>query len=109
MLTKHLLVPLIGSCREDPDKDSYNFYLLQLRIRIEMSFGPLTTNKWQCLRRKLKSSLENSAKLLEACARLHNYILDCKIQKEGVAIRMRPDVRFMPCRVPPLDGDICPL
>jgi hypothetical protein len=45
MLTKHLLVPFTGSYRDDLDKDSYNFYLSQLRIQIEMSFGILTT-KW---------------------------------------------------------------
>jgi hypothetical protein len=25
VLTEHLLVPFTGSCRQDPDKDSYNF------------------------------------------------------------------------------------
>jgi hypothetical protein len=85
MLTEHLLVPFTGSCSDDPDKDSYNFYLSQLIIRIEMSFG-LSTTKWRCLRKKLESSLENSANILEACARLHNYVLDCKIQKEEVAM-----------------------
>jgi hypothetical protein len=54
ILTEHLLVPFTGSCRQDPDKDSYNFYLSQLRIRIEMAFGLLTT-KWRCLRKKLGS------------------------------------------------------
>jgi hypothetical protein len=81
ILTEHLLVPFTGSCRQDPDKDSYNFYLSQLRIRIEMAFGLLTT-KWRCLRKKLETTLENSARILEACARLHNYALDCKIRKE---------------------------
>jgi hypothetical protein len=38
-------VDFTGSCREVPDKESYNFDLLQLRIGIEMSFGKLTT-KW---------------------------------------------------------------
>jgi hypothetical protein len=61
VLTKHLLVPFTGSCRQDPNKDSYNFYLSQLRIQIEMTFGLLTT-KWRCLRKKLETSLENSAK-----------------------------------------------
>ncbi len=50
VLTEHLLVPFTGSCRQDPDRDSYNFYLSQLRIRIEMTFGLLTT-KWRCLRK----------------------------------------------------------
>jgi hypothetical protein len=83
ILTEHLLVPFTGSCRLDLDKDSYNFYLSQLRIRIEMSFGLLTT-KWRCLRKKLETTLVNSAKIIEACARMHNYVLDCKIEKEEV-------------------------
>jgi hypothetical protein len=41
ILTEHMLVPLTGSCKQDPDKDSYNFYLSQLEIGIEMSFGLL--------------------------------------------------------------------
>lgn len=81
VLTEHLLVPFTGSCRQDADKDSYNFFLSQLRIRIEMSFGLLTT-KWRCLRKKLENTLENTAIILEACARMHNYVLDCKIARE---------------------------
>jgi hypothetical protein len=54
MLTEYLLVPFTGSCREDPDKNSYNVYLSQLRIRIEMTSELLTT-KWRCLRKKLES------------------------------------------------------
>jgi hypothetical protein len=77
LLTEHLLVPFTGTSKQNPDKDSYNFYLSQLRIRIEMSFGLLTT-KWRILRRKLETSLVNSSKILECCARLHNYVLNCK-------------------------------
>jgi hypothetical protein len=67
ILTEHLLVPFTGSCRLDPNKDSFTFYLSQLRIQIEMAFGVLTA-KWRCLREKVETSLENSAKLIEACA-----------------------------------------
>ena len=81
VLTEHLLVPFTGTSRHDPDRDSYNFYLSQLRIRIEMTFGLLTT-KWRILRKKLENTLENSAKLLEACARMHNYVLNCQIRDE---------------------------
>jgi hypothetical protein len=81
VLTEHLLVPFTGSCRQDADKDSYNFFLSQLRIRIEMSFGLLTA-KWRCLRKKLENTLENTATIPEACARMHNCVLDCKIARE---------------------------
>jgi hypothetical protein len=83
ILTEHLLVPFTGSCRQDPNKGSFKFYLSQLRIQIKMAFGLLTT-KWQCLRKKLETSLHNSAKSIEACAQMHNYVLDCQIQKETV-------------------------
>jgi hypothetical protein len=82
VLTEHLLVPFTGSCKEDADKDSYNFYLSQLRIRIEMAFGLLTT-KWHILRRKLERSLTNSSRILEACARMHNYVLNCNDQEDN--------------------------
>jgi hypothetical protein len=32
ILTEHLLVPFTGSCKLDPGKDSFIFYLSQLRI-----------------------------------------------------------------------------
>jgi hypothetical protein len=73
-----------------------------------MSFRLLTT-KWRCLRKKLKSSLENSAKMLEACAQLHNYVLDCNIQKEETAMdetdEAKLEIHVTPGS-PPLDEDI---
>ena len=45
-LLEHLLVPFIGCMADDPDRDAYNFYTSQMRIRIEMAFGRLVrTNK----------------------------------------------------------------
>jgi hypothetical protein len=48
MLTEHVLVPFTGGDRSASDKDTFNYYLIQLRIRIEMAFG-LLTNKWRVL------------------------------------------------------------
>jgi hypothetical protein len=31
-----ILVPFVGSQRDDPTQDAFNFFLSQLRIRIEM-------------------------------------------------------------------------
>jgi DDE superfamily endonuclease len=42
--TEHLLTPFSGDQRNDNAKDAYNFYLSQLRIRIEMTFVYLSTN-----------------------------------------------------------------
>ena len=40
-LSEHLLIPFTGSDRLDPAQDAFNYYLSQLRIRVEMAFGRL--------------------------------------------------------------------
>lgn len=75
MLTEHVLVPFTGGDRQSADKDTFNYFLSQLRIRIEMAFG-LLTNKWRTLRRHLETNLLNTSRVLEACARLHNFVID---------------------------------
>jgi len=37
-----LLTPFFGVEKDDPSKDAFNFYLSQLRIRIEQTFGLIT-------------------------------------------------------------------
>ena len=74
-LSDVMLVPFVGSQRDDQTQDAYNFFLSQLRIRIEMTFGLLQT-KWAVLKRNLTTGLETTAKVLEVCARLHNYVID---------------------------------
>jgi hypothetical protein len=72
---KKMLVPFTGSQRTNPSNDAHNFYLSQLRIRIEMAFG-LMTNKWRILRESLQTSLAKSAEVLKCCSRLHNFCID---------------------------------
>ena len=40
-----LLIPFSGEEARDSSNDSYNFYLSQLRIRVEMTFGRLTSKR----------------------------------------------------------------
>jgi len=56
---------------------TYNFYLSQMRIRIEMSFGLLTT-KWKILRKTMNYSNEKNAQIIRVCAKLHNYCIRMK-------------------------------
>ena len=69
------MTPFTGSQRDNLTHDAYNFYLSQMRIRIEMAFGRLT-NKFRILRTHLGYSLSKSAEVLQSCAILHNYIID---------------------------------
>ena len=52
-LSRRVLIPFSGSEYYDEDNRTYkNYYLSQMRIRIEMTFGRLTT-KWRILRKTL--------------------------------------------------------
>ena len=69
-LMERLLVPFTGSQRLDPAKVSFNYYLLQLRIRVEMVFGRLV-NKFRI---KINGSLDRVSAIptVTACVRLHH-------------------------------------
>ena len=69
-------------------RDAYNFYLSQLRIRIEMAFG-LLVSKWRVLKSKLNVKIANATNVIHVCMRLHNFVIsersmetDFKIEKE---------------------------
>ncbi len=67
-LQENLLVPFTGLDRTDPSNDSFNFYMSQLRICVEMAFGPLT-NKFRILKGCMVGSLDRSTAIVIACAR----------------------------------------
>jgi hypothetical protein len=58
-------------------KDAYNFYLSQLRIRIECTFG-MFTHRWAILRSAIPMnvSVQKTVALVLALAKLHNYCID---------------------------------
>ena len=58
-------------------KDAYNFYLSQLRIRIECTFG-IFTHRWSILRSAIPMnvSVRKTVALVLALAKLHNYCID---------------------------------
>lgn len=76
MVTEHLLGPYHGVQRDNEANQVFNFYLSQLRIRIEMAFGLLTT-KWRILRDPILVDVKDGslAKIVETCAILHNFVI----------------------------------
>jgi hypothetical protein len=74
-LSENLLIPFTGSQRNNLDNDAFNYYLSQLRIRIEMAFGRLV-NKFRVLKKHLEGSLKRKSRIIMTCARLHNFIID---------------------------------
>ena len=75
ILSEHMLIPFSGSLRHVPEHSSYNYFLSQLRIRVEQAFGQYSV-KWRILRKPLETKLSTSSIVLTTCARLHNFIID---------------------------------
>ena len=73
-ISEHLIGPFAGPERFVETNDAFNFYLSQLRIRIEMAFGLLVT-KWRILQAPLSIKLKNIPHLFGAIMRLHNYCI----------------------------------
>lgn len=67
MHSEHFLTPFAGAGFISAE-DAYNFYLSQLRIRIEMAFGLLYT-KWRLFRRPLEGRLRNTTLAIRAASR----------------------------------------
>jgi hypothetical protein len=78
--TEHLLTPFMGCSHLNPENDSSNFLLSQLRIRVEMAFGRLAT-KWRILCSSLEVPLAKSGFVLQACCILYNYCIDEEISE----------------------------
>ena len=71
---EHLLTLFSGKQRNDTTKDSYNYYLSQLQIRIEQTFRYMMT-KWHILQ-PLKSKLKNVCKIIFCITWLHNFLIN---------------------------------
>jgi hypothetical protein len=75
IISEHTLIPFSGSQRNVPQHSCYNYFLSQLRIRVEQAFGQYSV-KWRIIRKPLDTCLVTSSKILTACARLHNFIIE---------------------------------
>lgn len=76
-LSNTLLIPCSGKDKQNPSKDALNFYLTQLRIRIEQAFG-LLVSKWRVFIKPLEVSFCRTTMVIEAAFRLHNYCIDMR-------------------------------
>jgi hypothetical protein len=75
-ITNRLLIPFTAiQLGNDEYRRTYNYFLSQLRIRIEMAFGRLTT-KWRIFRRNMEGDLDRIASLIMTAARIHNFVID---------------------------------
>jgi hypothetical protein len=73
-VSEHLLTPFTANQLSTPYHDSFNFHVSQLRIRIEMAFGILTT-KWGIFRSPLQTNLTTASLIIQCAMKLHNYVI----------------------------------
>jgi hypothetical protein len=74
--SEHLLVPHPGKNLTER-QDSYNFYISQLRVRIENAFA-LLVGRWGILWRPLRVPLRRQPNLIKCLCKLHNFCIDEK-------------------------------
>ncbi len=79
-LKSFLLVPYDNAVHGTPE-DDYNYYHSSSRITVECCFGDIDL-QWGILWRELSYSLELNCKIIDACMRLHNFIVDHRCEDE---------------------------
>ena len=57
------------------EEDNFNFFHSSSRIVVECAFGEIDL-RWGILWRPLQFSLDLNCKVIDACMRLHNFIVD---------------------------------
>jgi hypothetical protein len=84
-LSEHLIIPYCGVDKLDKSKDVCNFYISQLRIRVEQAFGLLVC-KWRIFKKPIKLKLHRVQHVVQACFRLHNFCIDNRDEKCAVIL-----------------------
>ncbi len=77
-LKSFLLTPYDNVCHGTAE-DNYNFFHSASRICVECTFGEIDL-RWGILWRPLKFSLAHNIKVVDACMRLHNFIVDYRLE-----------------------------
>jgi hypothetical protein len=69
------LVPYTGSDKNRKENDVFNFYLSQLRIKIEQALG-LPVNNWRIFKKPIELNLTWIPSLVECCFGLRNFCIN---------------------------------
>jgi hypothetical protein len=73
-LRQFLITPYDNTFHGTPE-DTFNFFHSSSRIVVECAFGEIDL-RWGILWRRLQFSLKMNCKVIDACMRLHNFIVD---------------------------------
>lgn len=87
--TEHLVPVCQGLDGLNPACDNFNFCASQLQIRVEMAFR-LMQIKWGILQRPIGCSIMNLKWLIQAIGRLHNFVINERLQRKKVRTNDAP-------------------
>jgi hypothetical protein len=71
-------------------EDNFNFFHSSSRIVVECAFGEIDL-RWGILWRPLQFTLELNCKVIDACMRLHNFIVDFREAEQNTSASMEID------------------
>ena len=69
------IIPPYDSVRKKTEEDNFNFYHSSARITVECAFGEISM-RWAIFGKRLISTLDNNAAIIEGAMHLHNYLVD---------------------------------
>ncbi len=81
------MIPIFRNAEKLKRQDNFNFFVSQLRRRIEMAFG-LMVKKWAILTRPLSVKMRRMKRLMVAIARLHNFCINERLASQLCTTRM---------------------
>ncbi len=102
--SEHLLTQFSGNEKFEARKDAFNFYISQLRIRVEMAFG-MMSNKFQILKRPVTIGVQSIGKFLMTIGKLHNYCINERLARNADALAPVPRSRATYNRTSTSDDD----
>ncbi len=76
-----LVTPFDNAVHGTPE-DNYNFFHASSRIAVECAFGEIDL-RWGILWRPLQFSLKHNVNVIDACMRLHNFIVDWREENQS--------------------------
>ena len=80
-LRNYLLVPYDNATSKSKE-DSFNFFLSSCRIHVECCFGEVD-RRWGVLWKPLVGKLKSHKHTIDACLRLHNFIVDYREENKA--------------------------
>jgi hypothetical protein len=72
---KSFLIPPFNDVVHGTAEDNFNFFHSSARIAVECAFGEIEL-RWGILWRHLQCSLAHNCQIIDACMRLHNFIVE---------------------------------